>query len=66
MKHVTGHDLIKFGIIPELIGRLPVIAALSDLSEDDMGEFMKEFNKVVRERKQEIIKETQKGKGKKK
>ena len=36
MKHVTGHDLIKFGIIPELIGRLPVIAALSDLSEDDM------------------------------
>ena len=36
MKHVTGHDLIKFGIIPELIGRLPVIAALSDLSEDDL------------------------------
>ncbi len=36
MKRVTGHDLIKFGIIPELIGRLPVIAALSDLSEDDM------------------------------
>ena len=36
MKHVTGHDLIKFGIIPELIGRLPVIASLSDLSEDDM------------------------------
>ena len=36
MKHVTGHDLIRFGIIPELIGRLPVIAALSDLSEDDM------------------------------
>ena len=36
MKYVTGHDLIKFGIIPELIGRLPVIAALSDLSEDDM------------------------------
>ena len=36
MKHVTGHDLIKFGIIPELIGRLPVITALSDLSDDDM------------------------------
>ena len=36
MKRVTGHDLIKFGIIPELIGRLPVIAALSDLSEDDL------------------------------
>ena len=36
MQHVTGHDLIKFGIIPELIGRLPVVAALSDLSEEDM------------------------------
>ena len=36
MKYVTGHDLIKFGIIPELIGRLPVITALSDLSDDDM------------------------------
>lgn len=36
MKYVTGHDLIKFGIIPELIGRLPVITALSDLSEEDM------------------------------
>ena len=36
MKYVTGHDLIKFGIIPELIGRLPVITALSDLSDDDL------------------------------
>ena len=36
MNHVTGHDLIKFGIIPELIGRLPVITALSDLSEEDL------------------------------
>ena len=36
MKYVTGHDLIKFGIIPELIGRLPVITALSQLSEDDL------------------------------
>ena len=36
MHEVVAHDLIKFGIIPELIGRLPVITALSDLSEDDM------------------------------
>ena len=34
MKHVTGHDLIKFGIIPELIGRLPVITALSGLNTE--------------------------------
>ena len=45
---------------------LATMNARCTLSEDDMGEFMKEFNKVVRERKQEIIKETQKGKGKKK
>lgn len=25
--HVQQHDLLKFGIIPELIGRLPVIAS---------------------------------------
>lgn len=31
MKDVTAHDLVKFGIIPELIGRLPVITALSGL-----------------------------------
>ena len=34
MKHVTGHDLVKFGIIPELIGRLPVITALSGLNTE--------------------------------
>ena len=31
MKEVTPHDLVKFGLIPELVGRLPVITALSDL-----------------------------------
>ena len=34
MKDVTAHDLVKFGIIPELIGRLPVITALSGLDTD--------------------------------
>ena len=34
MKEVTAHDLVKFGIIPELIGRLPVITALSGLDTD--------------------------------
>jgi ATP-dependent Clp protease ATP-binding subunit ClpX len=34
MKEVTAHDLIKYGIIPELIGRLPVITALSGLDTD--------------------------------
>ena len=33
MKEVTPHELVKFGLIPELVGRLPVITALSDLDK---------------------------------
>ena len=33
---VQPHDLLKFGIIPELVGRLPVITALQELKEDDL------------------------------
>ena len=33
MKEVTPHDLVKLGLIPELVGRLPVITALSDLDK---------------------------------
>ena len=33
-EQVTPHDLVKFGIIPELVGRLPVLATLQDLDED--------------------------------
>ncbi len=34
LKKVTNRDLQKFGIIPELIGRLPVVVALSELDEE--------------------------------
>ena len=33
---VQPHDLLKFGIIPELVGRLPVITALQDLKKEDL------------------------------
>ena len=33
---VEPYDLLKFGIIPELVGRLPVITSLSSLSQNDM------------------------------
>ena len=36
LKLVEPEDLMKFGMIPEFIGRLPVIATLNDLSEDDL------------------------------
>ncbi len=36
------HDLLKFGIIPELIGRLPVIAPLTSLKRDDLVRILTE------------------------
>ncbi len=36
MSMVQQHDLLKFGIIPELIGRLPVIASLESLTREDL------------------------------
>ena len=34
LKEVEAHDIVKFGLIPELVGRLPVIISLSALNED--------------------------------
>ena len=36
IKKVNSDDLIKFGIIPELIGRLPIVAVLEQLTEQDL------------------------------
>ncbi len=36
IKQLVSHDLIKFGIIPELVGRLPVITTLKDLDRDSL------------------------------
>ena len=36
MAQVTPEDLERYGMIPELIGRLPVIATLNQLAEDDL------------------------------
>ncbi len=36
LQHVEPDDLLKFGLIPELIGRLPVLSALNALSRDAM------------------------------
>ncbi|MDD3053621.1 MAG: ATP-dependent Clp protease ATP-binding subunit ClpX [Endomicrobiaceae bacterium] len=39
---VETHDLIKYGIIPELVGRLPVVSTLSHLTVDDLVHILKE------------------------
>lgn len=41
-EHVTVQDLLKFGFIPELIGRLPVISSLNSLSEEDLVRILTE------------------------
>ncbi|AWK14510.1 ATP-dependent protease ATP-binding subunit ClpX [Candidatus Fukatsuia symbiotica] len=42
LKQAEPEDLIKFGLIPEFIGRLPVVATLSELSEDALIQILKE------------------------
>jgi len=39
---VEPDDLISYGLIPELIGRLPIIASLNEISEDDMVRILTE------------------------
>ena len=41
-KHVEPEDLMHFGLIPELIGRLPVVAVLEDLDEEALIKILKE------------------------
>ena len=41
-KDATPHDIVKFGLIPELIGRIPVIVSLTDLDEDALVRIIRE------------------------
>jgi ATP-dependent Clp protease ATP-binding subunit ClpX len=50
LAHSCVDDIIEFGMIPELVGRLPVISALTPLSEDDLVHIMTEpRNSLVRQ-----------------
>jgi len=40
--NVTPEDLLKYGYIPEFVGRLPVLATLTELDEDAMVQILKE------------------------
>ncbi|MBW0145248.1 ATP-dependent Clp protease ATP-binding subunit ClpX [Sphingomicrobium clamense] len=40
--HTEPEDLMKFGLIPEFIGRMPVIATLTDLDEDALVQILRE------------------------
>jgi ATP-dependent Clp protease ATP-binding subunit ClpX len=52
-QHVEPDDLLRFGLIPELVGRLPVISALDNLSSEAM-------RSILREPKNALLKQYQK------
>lgn len=50
LKKATQHDLVKYGLIPELIGRVPVIAVLENLDRDALIRVIKEpKNSILRQ-----------------
>ncbi len=49
-KNVVPHDIVKFGLIPELVGRLPVIVTLNDLDRDALI-------RILRDPKNAIVKQ---------
>jgi ATP-dependent Clp protease ATP-binding subunit ClpX len=53
LKKVEAHDLVKYGLIPELVGRMPMIVALDALDEEA-------FCRILSEPKNSIIKQYQK------
>lgn len=48
-------DLLSYGIIPEFIGRLPVVAALSELSEDDLVNVLTEPKNALIKQYQQLF-----------
>ena len=47
LKSVTAHDIVKFGLIPELVGRLPVVVALKNLDRDALVRILKEPKNAI-------------------
>ena len=52
---VQPHDLLKFGIIPELIGRLPVITTLSALDRDQLVQILTEPKNALVKQYQKLL-----------
>lgn len=50
LKNVTQHDLVKYGLIPELIGRVPVVTVLDELDKEALVRIMTEpKNSIVKQ-----------------
>ncbi len=55
MKHIIPEDLLKFGLIPEFIGRLPVMAALDKLTEADLVQILTEPKNALVKQYQKLL-----------
>ena len=55
LSQVEPHDLLKFGIIPELVGRLPVITCLQSLTEDDLVKILVEPRNALTRQYQKLL-----------
>lgn len=55
LQHVIPEDLLKFGLIPEFIGRLPVMTALEKLDEHDLVRILTEPKNALVKQYQELI-----------
>ena len=52
---VQPHDLLKFGIIPELVGRLPVITSLESLKKEDLVRILQEPKNALSKQYQKLL-----------
>jgi len=55
LSQVQPHDLLKFGIIPELVGRMPVITCLQDLKKDDLVKILTEPKNALTKQYQALL-----------
>ncbi|WP_137941724.1 ATP-dependent Clp protease ATP-binding subunit ClpX [Roseateles cavernae] len=54
-REVEPEDLIKFGLIPELVGRLPVVATLGELTEDALVQILTEPKNALLKQYQQLF-----------
>ena len=52
---VESDDLVKFGLIPEFVGRLPIIATLNDLTEEDLVRVLTEPKNALSKQYQKLF-----------
>ena len=55
LREVQPHDILKFGLIPELVGRLPVIAAMNALKREDLVRILKEPKNALVKQYQKLL-----------